>query len=392
MKFKKGYLVEVLRREDEPCGSWFPGSIVSADGNNYLVRYDSIMGQEGEAFVEKVHSKDVRPRPPLRKVKRWMVGDVAEMFDFQCWRVGKIAKELENNVFVVKLVGSIQLKEFHGSEIRIQQAWHENKWSVTGKVASNEKITENYHQIKLKHSGSLVCSNPLHLTNKDPCSRDKIGLMHLQRGNSDVKMGLHVRKTNAGDAYHLERSSKGLLSSVRGYKKSLKRNLPWSKLVEGFSSQRARMDEKPSKQYCGMDSDLVKESAAKWLCTSSSPLCGEDSNRCSVASCGSNDGANSPIYCYRKSLDNTADNSDAESSIPSVSVIRHFTPHSGQNLEANIHKLEFHAYRSTVQALYASGPLSWEQESLLTNLRLSLHISDEEHLQHLRKLLSTQVL
>lgn len=52
-----------------------------------------------------------------------------------------------------------------------------------------------------------------------------------------------------------------------------------------------------------------------------------------------------------------------------------------------IHRLELHAYRHTMAALHASGPLSWENETMVTNLRLSLHISDDEHLIMLKHLL-----
>jgi hypothetical protein len=57
-----------------------------------------------------------------------------------------------------------------------------------------------------------------------------------------------------------------------------------------------------------------------------------------------------------------------------------------EELAAEIHRLELHAYRCTIEALHASGPLSWEQEELVTNLRLSLHISNDEHLMQLRHL------
>ncbi|KAF2317994.1 hypothetical protein GH714_041320 [Hevea brasiliensis] len=57
-------------------------------------------------------------------------------------------------------------------------------------------------------------------------------------------------------------------------------------------------------------------------------------------------------------------------------------------LAAEIHRLELYAYRCTMEALYASGPLSWEQEALVTNLRLSLHISNDEHLMEVRNLVS----
>lgn len=58
-----------------------------------------------------------------------------------------------------------------------------------------------------------------------------------------------------------------------------------------------------------------------------------------------------------------------------------------QELQGEIHQLELNAYRSTLIALYASGPISWEQEALLTDLRLQLNISSDEHLVELKNLL-----
>ncbi|GLT72498.1 hypothetical protein SLA2020_444280 [Shorea laevis] len=59
-----------------------------------------------------------------------------------------------------------------------------------------------------------------------------------------------------------------------------------------------------------------------------------------------------------------------------------------EDVAAKIHRLELHAYCRTVEAIYASGPLSWEQEALLTNLRISLNISNDEHLMEIRNLKS----
>ena len=53
-----------------------------------------------------------------------------------------------------------------------------------------------------------------------------------------------------------------------------------------------------------------------------------------------------------------------------------------------IHRQELDAYRSTLEAFYASGPLTWEKETMVTDLRLSLHISNDEHLFMLRNLIS----
>lgn len=52
------------------------------------------------------------------------------------------------------------------------------------------------------------------------------------------------------------------------------------------------------------------------------------------------------------------------------------------------HERELYTYRYILEALYASGPLSWEQEIILTNLRIKLYVSNDEHLMELRRLKS----
>lgn len=61
-------------------------------------------------------------------------------------------------------------------------------------------------------------------------------------------------------------------------------------------------------------------------------------------------------------------------------------------LLAEIHQLELNAYRSTLTALHASGPISWEQEASMTNLRLALNISNDEHLVELRNLIHSEIM
>uniref|UniRef100_A0A0D3ER49 ENT domain-containing protein n=1 Tax=Oryza barthii TaxID=65489 RepID=A0A0D3ER49_9ORYZ len=51
-----------------------------------------------------------------------------------------------------------------------------------------------------------------------------------------------------------------------------------------------------------------------------------------------------------------------------------------------IHLLEVDAYGALMRVLHATGALSWEKEELLTQLRLQLHVSSDEHLQLIRAL------
>ncbi|KAL0407812.1 UNVERIFIED_CONTAM: hypothetical protein Sradi_1715600 [Sesamum radiatum] len=125
----------------------------------------------------------------------------------------------------------------------------------------------------------------------------------------------------------------------------------------------------------------------------SSELNSSDSDACSVGSCSVTN--QSPKNCYGDSMPVHCQeidtlSSDAESSYGSGSQRRSSFLPPKEELEVSIRRLELHAYRSTLEALYASGPLSWEQEALLTNLRIMLHISNDEHLNELKHLSSTK--
>lgn len=111
-----------------------------------------------------------------------------------------------------------------------------------------------------------------------------------------------------------------------------------------------------------------------------------DSVTCSVGSCSENF-YKVPHHVSTGPCEDSDQLSDAES-------ICHLRDEEESSLPTNeeladeVHRLELHAYRCTMEALHASGPLSWDQEELVTNLRLSLHISNDEHLMQLRDLIS----
>ncbi|KAM5563624.1 hypothetical protein ABKV19_018314 [Rosa sericea] len=310
MKLKVGNSVEVLRKENDLCMSWFSGKVMAVDGDDFIVRYKSVIDRKGVMAVERVYRKAIRPRPPhAKKEEGWIVGDMVEVFDTKCWKVGKVAKVGKNNRVVIRFLGSIQLKEFDECNLRIRQAWDQNKWSVIEKVQKKNQIKIRSH--RWDHS-------------KVQLEVDK-----TSKNNSSTDIDPKMRKATS---YGRHRS---------------------------FESTQ----------------------------------CTEDSYQCSVASCSMNELSGSQNGSSAELGEDICDSSDAESSFPSSAGKKLSAPlPEPYVLDVNIHKLELQAYKSTLQVLYASGPLSWEQESLLTNLRLSLHITNEEHLLHLRHLLSSQVL
>ncbi|KAF9606521.1 hypothetical protein IFM89_025894 [Coptis chinensis] len=373
MKFKKGNEVEVLKREQQ-FESWFPGIIVSADRYTCTVRYDLVLNSEGNPIVEDVCKEDVRPYPqPVNGREEWVVGDTTEAFDLHCWRVGKVVKVLNNNNFVIRLSGSIQLKGFQKANLRVRHAWQNNKWVVTEKVGEQLLPEHEHHE----DAGTRKNSGREKITTYYPVSTSKREhKCNFKSSARDAVMGGSVKRRKSlieAEQYDMWSIGSPTLLKQVGVVSSPK----WKFGKQCMS--RSKMD--------------VETKETNNLHTYFLPVCPtKESDESSVASCSSN----GPVYYISQNFRNLRDDSgssfnEAESLCASESGRRCSPSYDEVELEADVHKLELHAYRLTMQALYASGPLSWEQESLLTNLRLSLHISNEEHLFQLRQLLSSQV-
>jgi hypothetical protein len=127
------------------------------------------------------------------------------------------------------------------------------------------------------------------------------------------------------------------------------------------------------------------------FCGRSSESNDSDSDACSVGSCSVNSDSPDRLFnCVVAGNSPDADtlSSDAESFYGHGDKEENCSLPLGEDVTVRIHSLELHAYRCTLGVFYASGPLSWEQEALLTNLRISLNISNDEHLMELRNLIS----
>lgn len=162
------------------------------------------------------------------------------------------------------------------------------------------------------------------------------------------------------------------------------RNQPLFRRVGDIASPHAKEGTKTADK-----STDVEKGTNYFIHNSFHPQCSEGAYQCSIGSCNLNPDADRPSGSSHKLMEDFSHSSDAGSLFPALSSKQHRSRHREK---VDIHKLEVEAYQSTVRALHASGPLSWEQESLLTNLRLSLHISNEEHLLHLRHLLSAHLI
>uniref|UniRef100_A0A0E0KK63 ENT domain-containing protein n=1 Tax=Oryza punctata TaxID=4537 RepID=A0A0E0KK63_ORYPU len=251
---------------------------------------------------------------------RWIIGDVTEVLDRNTWKLGKIAKMLKNNYFVIRLADCIQLKEFHISSLRVPAAPHSSKqYSVADKKS----------EAKLAQRGQIPSDALPGRSNK--------------KRKSTADTSFNPRKRTS----HTENASRACV-------------------LDGSTTQN--------------HFQFIREEATE----------------CSVASCSINDPETT--FTSAKKLQSFGFPDDAMSACPCTSGMEDDDDAAAADDDDDdeeaaviaVHELELEAYQSTMRALYASGPLTWEQESLLTNLRLSLNISNEEHLLQLRRLLSSR--
>ncbi|KAF7838659.1 plant tudor-like RNA-binding protein [Senna tora] len=407
MRFLKGTKVEVLSKAEVPSGSWQCAEILYDDGHFYTVRYDGYHGTSGEAIVERVSRKAIRPCPPaLGVTENWNPGDVVEVFQNFSWRMAIVLKVVWKKYILVRLLGSSLEFKVNKSDIRVRQSWQNNKWIVIGKASANFENGKHDDTITPRHK--LMSSIQVQKTTKTKLSLKKdyrpdhkevdfleshlVSSKTLKRGrHSQVETYAEapqkLRAVQNQSRFHRERvaNQSTLLKQVDGdvFPRKVLAEECTPALVNNRKTRISEMNIERRRQIgavgCSFAVNVESTDA--------------DSVTCSVGSC-SIASSNSYKLCYPVSAGHLEDVDGLHSDAESFCLRRYEEgncSHSTQvELMAEIHRLELHAYRCTIEALHASGPLSWEQEALMTNLRLSLHISNDEHLMELRNLISSE--
>ncbi|KAJ0251890.1 ENT domain-containing protein [Hirschfeldia incana] len=344
MRFKKGSRVEVFSNKEAPYGAWRCAEIISGNGHTYNVRFFSF---HEEAVMERVPRKVIRPCPPQVDVERWEAGELVEVLDSFCWKAATVRQELCGKYYVVRLLGTPAEFTFHKANIRVRQSWQDERWVAIGKISGSKSslVTGSDVQRKLQPQ---VNSTRLH--------------------EPSVVSARMLKRSSPNSWPECAESCTGNPKKIR----SLERKTDCCQMV--------RVRSKGSSESVRAGS-LVDDACY-------------DSDACSVGSCSaaSDDESNIPP-CMLDGSDQQADScsSEAESFCVIGEDVRRKRSLAGEGVRRSC-RSELYTYRSTLGDLFASGPLSWEQETSLTDLRLSLNISDDEHLmeEHCRLLRGMQ--
>ncbi|GAB4828318.1 hypothetical protein Ancab_035314 [Ancistrocladus abbreviatus] len=404
MRFKKGGKVEVFSQKEVPSGSWRCAEIICGNGHYYTVKFERDIGACGEATFERVPRRAIRPCPPLIKVlESWLPGDIVEVFHYFSWKMVTILKTSDGGLFSVRLLGSSQELEVSQYDLRVRVCWQDNEWVVIGKGSNDSQDLRKNLISTLRSdqsSGQMETVVRQHLNNDHLATKKINSIQEFQAAPSRTlkrKFPFLEKEAYAGCSQKLRLNEK---ESRRLQFISMPRSsLP--EKVDAVASSRKRLDEKCmhpsfnnritgcSEMFLGWE---IRDGAVG--CTRAIRL--ESSDADSVSSSVGSCSVSRNYPCMQPHAFSTgpfeeSDNSqcsDAESCCRSGFEEGNCLLPSAMKLTDEIRRLELHAYRCTMEALHASGPLSWEQESLLTNLRDSLHISNDEHLMELRNLVS----
>ncbi|RZR76819.1 hypothetical protein BHM03_00001702 [Ensete ventricosum] len=389
MIFKKGNKVEVWNRREVPSGAWWSAEIVSGNGNNYAVRYDGYPADSSVA-VDRVPRKSIRPCPPSAVgLKDLMSGDVVEVSDNNSWKLAEVLMVVDKNYCLVRLIGSSRELRADKSLVRNRLSWQDNKWMMIYKDSRKENgglLSKLSRQEKFGYMNCLPSEN--HGSPEKTCCISSTGTKKRAFYSPAETCNADRRKMRA-----IEKDGRcqGIIAKqlIQCLEKVDAVAYPGRALVEKCTC--------PSVCHRTTDSSKMvlrrgtqSSYKQKSLIRSSEPSNAESTSS-SVGSCSV---GSSPF----RALQNHVTYSPSESYSPSdhAKTSCHVEKESSlprkEYLLAEIHQLELNAYRSTLIALHASGPISWEQEALMTNLRLTLNISNDEHLAEVRNLIHSEII
>lgn len=376
MKFRKGNKVEIHGDTEKFAVEWHCARIISGNGHTYRVQYDSFI-MTTEADAERVPRKAIRPCPPLiESTKQWEIKDIVEVYDKGSWKAATVLKNLGGHFYLVRLLVSCKELEVHKINTRVRQSWENEQW-----------IVKPVKPVGPGNYGIGKCSRNL-------ISNSYRMMPEVQQAKKLDSSGLN--ETFLASPSMLKRASPHGSPAIEDYprkKRFVVNQGEWERLTTISTDQLLeKVDAIAYPQYYETRKENPCSVRPHFPETYEEPYY-SCSNLSSVGSC-------SVISSGNNSFDDTLAGpcqdddslcSDAESldvRDMDMDMDEGCTIPPKEVVAERIHRLELNAYNDTLQAMYASGHLSWEKEELLTNLRISLNISNDEHLMGIKDLVS----
>ncbi|XP_023513599.1 uncharacterized protein LOC111778157 isoform X1 [Cucurbita pepo subsp. pepo] len=359
MRLRKGDQVEVYSQEEVSSGSWSCAEIVSGNGRTYSVRYF-----QTEEAVEKVPRWAIRPcPPPVEGPNVWAAGDLAEAFHNSSWKQARIMQIIGVNCYLARLLGSPLDVLVSQSYLRLRQAWRDGQWFLLGKAFEDlGSLPGNKQTVP-----DMVKSKVQQLVTALPTRHQRRPLLEKSKKHT---VSILKRKITKKDVTYLP-------SLAKTTKLCLTRELSRVRLSSTFPAVNTEV----ATGYVGLREDNLIPRTSNYIHT---------------VSCASSVGSNNSTDDFFKVPFNSVARSKQVKDEDYCSDAESFTGRgheeenscSDEEVSVGFHRSELSVFRSFIRVLYASGPLSWEDEGQVSSIRASLHISNDEYLTELKNLMS----
>ncbi|WJX35612.1 hypothetical protein P8452_23577 [Trifolium repens] len=354
----------------------------------------------------------------MENIGSWRVNDIVEVWNAECWKEATVLKHMTGEFYLLRLHGSCTELKIHEDDMRICQSWLNGRWIISPKGPAKSGVA--------KFSRNLISNNnktmPEVQNTKDVCSPGLDASCLHQPSPSTLKRVL------SHDSSHIEeypRKKRAVVITSGSKRLKAVSTAPFLEKVDAIAYPQNNMGENYMHYSFPNCTNQLYESRKPCNVTTHFPETIEKpdysySNLSSVGSCSVISGSANEFFgdtlagpCQD---DKDTLRSDAESlnvedmdefygdmlpgpcqrdedtictdAAESLDVDEGCTVLPKEVVEERIHRLELNAYHCTLEAMYTSGPLSWEKEELLTNLRISLNISNDEHLRGIKSLVS----
>ncbi|CAJ1973743.1 unnamed protein product [Sphenostylis stenocarpa] len=388
MRLRKGSKVEIPGNTDGLSVEWRCARIISGNGHTYSVQYDRA-STISEASIERVSRKAIRPSPPLIKgIESWAANDHVEVYNFGSWRAATVLKFIDGDFYFVRLWVSCKELTVRRVNMRARQTLQNGQWVVMSKgsgkspvgkssLISNSSKDQPENMSRTFFSPGLDASG-----HQEPCLASSSRLKRMAPFVSSP-IDSYPRKlravSNMGECERFKDvTTVPLLQKV--YAVAYPQNNMGEKCMHtSFTNGTNKYYETGKENHNNVSTHFLERIEEPVY--SSSDLSSVGS--CSVISSNSNKISSDTLAGSCQDEDILC--SDAES-LDVRDVDKGCSTSPNEVVAERIHRLELDAYHSTLEVMYASGSLSWEQEELLTNLRISLNISNDEHLMEIKNL------
>ncbi|KAM0921348.1 hypothetical protein ACQ4PT_006925 [Festuca glaucescens] len=386
MRLPKGTKVEVwIADAATNMGAWRAGEVIDGNGHKYDIKWFDAGPDPGRIMRKFVRP---RPEPDLQLPKDVAPGDIVELFDSNLWKLVEVVR-VDDHQFDVKFFGYTNILTVDVSVLRPRLIYGEEGWSL---IHKNSKIPIESPIPSRPIAGKKI---------KSKATGNGIGNVGSNFAAQAVKPG--KKRSNCTVDSNIVRDFKRFQGDTD--RLFAKRDEP----VARYNDNIEVMDVHPSHylkkregtgnnvDFCLAritDSHNHKDDGASKSDTLSSTS--DTSTSDSSGSSGSNgkggDCATSATVQHsqkhqeadiqllrrRNKVEQDSDNRTLQHH--RSNEVQGSIQQEGQH-DGSLHVLELDAYVSVMKAFHATGLLTWFKEKLLTDLRLHLNISSDEHLQ-----------